>query len=306
MLASWPVKMDRLVGRLKAGRWNEWIGWPVWVVSCFLATMIIGGVLVAVMTAVGQGSLLNGALGNMVLSAVIYVILVLLLISIAHLRYKLVLPKHMGNVLVLVAAVAIAAVLPIIHFASVGAYILLGIATGLALVFANIPVARRKVTAKVLGVARPLTWSDIGLGAAGYVIYFLIFIALTIILSKILPGYNADQAQDLGFDALYGINRTIGFIVLVIVTPLAEELVMRGFLFGKLRESKMPFWPAAVIVSILFGLAHGQWNVAIDTFILSMAACYLREVTGAIWPGVVIHMVKNAVAYVLLFVLVVK
>ena len=64
----------------------------------------------------------------------------------------------------------------------------------------------------------------------------------------------------------------------------------------------MPMWPAALIVSIIFGALHGQWNVAIDTFILSMVACYLREATGTIWPGVVIHMTKNAVAFVLLFV----
>jgi membrane protease YdiL (CAAX protease family) len=54
-------------------------------------------------------------------------------------------------------------------------------------------------------------------------------------------------------------------------------------------------------VSALFGLAHMQWNVAIDVFVLSMVACYLRELTGSIWAGIILHCLKNLIAFIALF-----
>ena len=174
-------------------------------------------------------------------------------------------------------------------------------AAALALIF-SVRYVRNTTSKKTLGMERPMSLGDIGLGVAGYIIYFIILIAMTMVITQLIPGYVADQPQDIGFTSLYGLERLIGFFVFVMVAPIVEEVIMRGFLYGKLRQAKLPMWPAALIVSIIFGVLHGQWNVAIDTFILSMVACYLREATGTIWPGVVIHMTKNAVAFVLLFV----
>ena len=174
-------------------------------------------------------------------------------------------------------------------------------AMALVLIF-SIRHVRRTTNKKTLGMQRPMSLGDIGLGVAGYIVYFIILIAITMVVAKLIPGYVADQPQDIGVTSLYGLERLIGFFVFVMVAPLVEEVIMRGFLYGKLRQAKMPVWPAALIVSVIFGALHGQWNVAIDTFILSMVACYLREATGTIWPGVVIHMTKNAIAFVLLFV----
>lgn len=295
-----------MVARAKNANWGEWIGWPAWLIVCFLVTLLASGLVTAVVATLGFRDFLNGTLGSIVLSAVIYVILVGLIVGITRITISVKLRTFTGNGAIVAGAVLAAVALYVLHLGSMGAYVLLGVATGLLFVFANIPPTRRAVTPSGLGVQRPMSWADIGLGMAGYVIYFLTFVAITVALSKLVPAYNPQQAQDIGFTALYGLERTVGFIVLVVVTPLAEELVMRGFLFGKLRESKMPFWPAAVVVSVIFGFAHGQWNVGVDTFILSMVACYLRELTGTIWPGVVIHMLKNALAYIMLFVFLVR
>lgn len=161
---------------------------------------------------------------------------------------------------------------------------------------------RKTTNKKTLGINRAMTFGDIGLGIAGYIVYFIILVAVTMIITHLIPAYAADQKQDLGFTMLFGAERMIGFFLFVVVAPIVEEVIMRGFLYGKLRQARMPMWPAALVVSVIFGCLHGQWNVGVDTFILSMVACYLREITGTIWPGVVIHMTKNAVAYVLLFV----
>ncbi len=306
MSASWLAKMGRLVSFIKNERWGEWIGWPAWLVTCFLTAMVTVGIFVAVTKLLGISLATDSTLGNMVVSACIYAVIIALLICISRVGYVIKLAKGFNNLVVAGVALALIVALSYMHILNFLAIAVLVVVTGLFLVLSGIPKDSRFITKKTLGIQRDLSWSDVGLGLAGYVIYFFAFVAITVALVKFFPAYNSTQAQDLGFSALYGVDRLIGFIVLVIITPFAEELIMRGFLFGKLRESKMSFWPAAIVVSIMFGVAHGQWNVGVDTLILSLVACYLREVTGTIWPGIVIHMAKNAVAYIMLFVLAVR
>jgi len=44
---------------------------------------------------------------------------------------------------------------------------------------------------------------------------------------------------------------------LSVLAPFAEEVVFRGYLFGQLyRRAGWSFWPASLIVAILFGLGH--------------------------------------------------
>jgi membrane protease YdiL (CAAX protease family) len=52
----------------------------------------------------------------------------------------------------------------------------------------------------------------------------------------------------------------------------------------------------------VFGAVHGQWNVAIDVFSLSLIMCGLREITGNIWAGALLHMLKNGLAFYILFI----
>jgi membrane protease YdiL (CAAX protease family) len=116
-----------------------------------------------------------------------------------------------------------------------------------------------------------------------------------------LPGFNANQTQDVGVTSVFGLERAAAFVVLVFIVPFCEELMFRGLLYGKLRQEKLPWWLAALVVSALFGLAHGQWNVGLDVFCLSIVACGLRELTGTIWAGVLVHIIKNFIAFALLF-----
>ena len=162
-------------------------------------------------------------------------------------------------------------------------------------------VYRKGLSASETGIARALSWRDIGLGLAGFVLYALLSM-VALALARTFPGFAVDQAQDIGVTTLFGMERLLGFVVLVIITPLLEELFFRGIVYGKLQQTKLGVWPAIIIVSALFAAAHGQWNVAVDVFCLSVVAAYLRESTGSIWAGVIIHMTKNLIAFYFMFV----
>ena len=159
-----------------------------------------------------------------------------------------------------------------------------------------------RVTPETLGLGRLPLWKDLALTVAGAVVY-VASATLLLSIARTFPFFDATQPQQLGSTALFGLERLVAFVALVVVIPFVEEVIFRGFMYGKLRESGMPFWPTALAVSVLFGVAHGQVNVGIDVFCMSMVACYLRNITGSIWAGVLLHMLKNAVAFMAVYVL---
>ena len=127
---------------------------------------------------------------------------------------------------------------------------------------------------------------------------------------SLFPWFDADEIQNLSFFAyIAGFDRVIAFVVLVIIAPVAEELIFRGWLYGKIRVAlgdKLPKWWAIgvsiVLVSVLFAALHGQWNVGLTVFAMSVVVCALREITGTIYAGILVHMIRNCVAFFLLYV----
>lgn len=172
------------------------------------------------------------------------------------------------------------------------------------LIVVGVPwLVRRKVTTKQdVGLARLPSWMDIVLAPAGAVVYLLFAAVLLTAFAAVFPHIDLQQTQDVGFQNLATKSQyLLAFMTLVIVAPLAEEILFRGYLYGKLRKH-VPLWLAMFVTSALFGAVHGQWNVALDTFALSIVMCSLREVTGSIWSGVLLHMIKNGVAFYFLFI----
>jgi len=163
-------------------------------------------------------------------------------------------------------------------------------------------VRNYQTTKKDIGLTRLLTWSDLGLAPAGFIIYFLATAIVSFGVSKLIPGIDLSQAQQTGFDHLSRYYEyVLAFVTLIVLAPIAEEVLFRGYLYGRLRRI-LPLWLAILITSALFGFVHGQWNVGIDVFILSIVLCCLREVTGNIWAGILLHMMKNGLAFYLLFI----
>ena len=154
-----------------------------------------------------------------------------------------------------------------------------------------------------LGVQRGLNWLDIAIALAGVVTYFVLSAVLIAIAAELLPWFELNQAQETGITAPQrGLELALVFVLFVVVAPCVEELLFRGYLYGKFRANGVPIWLAAIVSSALFGAAHGQWNVAIDTFALGMVMVLAREVSGALWPAILMHMMKNGLAFYLLFV----
>lgn len=167
-----------------------------------------------------------------------------------------------------------------------------------------------KVGLKSIGLSRPKIknlWQAVG----GFLIYFLILIVVLQFVTWLFPGLNIDQKQQIGFEDARSTGQLILVgISLVVLPPLAEEIIVRGFLYQGLKSS-LPKWISVIVTSALFALAHLQfgsgapllWTAGIDTFLLSITLIYLFEKTGSLWAGIFLHVIKNGLAFVSLFLL---
>ena len=172
----------------------------------------------------------------------------------------------------------------------------------LVLMLVITPAKRRAAKMKLLGIGRLPGKEDVLPWLLGVVGYYLLAFIITALASLVLPDNLMTQAQYTGFSANSWGGAILIVFILAIITPIFEELIFRGFLLGKLQRLA-GFWPAAIITSLLFAVAHGQVNVGLVTFVLSMIACYQRKYTGATWAGMGLHMVVNLVAASLVFIM---
>jgi len=147
---------------------------------------------------------------------------------------------------------------------------------------------------------------------SGFAVYFVAYAVLLAVASALVPSLNVNQQQDIGFQQVAGTGELIvTFLSLVVLPPLAEETLFRGFLYTTFRR-RMGFLLAALLTSALFAVPHlleAQqsegllWVAGIDTFVLSLVLCSLREKSNSLWPGILLHGLKNGIAFVSLFLL---
>jgi len=163
-------------------------------------------------------------------------------------------------------------------------------------------IKKRRTSQDDIALTRLPTWTDILLSPAAFIIYAILSVILMFIFGKVFPSIDLTQAQDVGFQNLnQRYEFVFAFISLVIMAPVAEEIIFRGYLFGKLRKH-VPVWAAVLVVSAVFGALHGAWNIAVDTFALSIILCLLRQYSGSLWASILLHMIKNSIAYYFLFI----
>lgn len=153
-----------------------------------------------------------------------------------------------------------------------------------------------------------LRWKDTLYAVAAFGIYLTLYAIMVEIVIKLFPSFNATQQQNVGFqNTTTAIELWMAFISLVVLPPIAEEIIFRGFLYKGIRR-KWNVVVATLVTSVCFAAPHLLegvggllWVGALDTFILSVVLCGLREKTDRIGPGMIVHALKNGLAFAVLF-----
>jgi len=84
-------------------------------------------------------------------------------------------------------------------------------------------------------------------------------------------------------------------IAVAIVTPIAEELMFRGYILDSIRRIHGD-WPAIIGSAILFGLVHINPFLVGQAFIGGVIYGWIRIRTGSLLPSIACHMIWNAIA----------
>jgi len=81
--------------------------------------------------------------------------------------------------------------------------------------------------------------------------------------------------------------------IAVVLAPIGEEILFRGFLYGGLSR-KMNAFAAMAISSLVFAVSH-QYSLTglVFVFIYGLVFCWLYKRTGSLWPGILAHGLYN-------------
>lgn len=86
---------------------------------------------------------------------------------------------------------------------------------------------------------------------------------------------------------------TVSVLEYVIFAPIFEEIAFRGLLYAALRR-RLAFFPAAIVSTSIFALAHGYSLIGfISVFWSGFLWAWIYERTGSLIPGIVAHAMNN-------------
>lgn len=92
------------------------------------------------------------------------------------------------------------------------------------------------------------------------------------------------------------------YLAVVVMAPIAEELVFRGALWDFLEES-LGRWGALFSTTVLFALYHGDRLHILGILATGLFLGALRLFSGSVWPGIVAHALNNLLGVAVIFVL---
>ena len=91
----------------------------------------------------------------------------------------------------------------------------------------------------------------------------------------------------------------LGFISVVVVAPIIEEFLFRGFLHSQLRRSALKDWGAIVVSSLVWTAIHFQYEIGIlfFLFLFGLFLGFLRLKYGSLLIPIVLHAINNLLSF---------
>jgi membrane protease YdiL (CAAX protease family) len=78
----------------------------------------------------------------------------------------------------------------------------------------------------------------------------------------------------------------------VIVAPICEEAVFRGYLYPVAKRFAGP-WISALCTALIFSATHGSMSALLPLFLFGLILAAIYEATGSLWAPISIHCLFN-------------
>jgi membrane protease YdiL (CAAX protease family) len=174
-------------------------------------------------------------------------------------------------------------------------------------------------TVYLTGIRRgKISWASIGLIPPKMEVQWLIIavvVSLGLIPLRALVGAAVEYLVHGGLDSLEMrgellfagaepniLNFLISFLIIAILVPISEELYFRGLIY-RWFQLRFRFWPAVLLSSVIFGLAHyDSLAVVVSSFVMGVVNAIAMERTKSIWVPILMHAVTNGVAVIMIYI----
>ena len=127
----------------------------------------------------------------------------------------------------------------------------------------------------------------------------IVFDTLDRIIHKFIP--PPDYIIDLG--EIMRPDSTLGymflFLAVVIIAPIGEEIVFRGFLQRFLERYWKDVTRAVLVTSLFFAMIHFNPFWTIQIYLLGVILGFLAWKTKSVIPSIILHIINNGSAFIL-------
>jgi membrane protease YdiL (CAAX protease family) len=142
-------------------------------------------------------------------------------------------------------------------------------------------------------------WRNVGMAFLLWLAMWAVFVVIYMVLSSSVAVVSEMGKAILKIGSLYGRLEgaslglmTLAIIQPVLITPLAEEIIFRGSLYGWLR-SKLNANLTILITATLFALYHPLIYLWPIVFVFGLLSGWVRERTKSLTPFLIIHMLNS-------------
>ena len=143
-----------------------------------------------------------------------------------------------------------------------------------------------------LGLMRP-TLRQLAYGVQGAVLMFVGVLATALAQDRI-TGHKADQKVLQAFGHAHpGLLLDLFVMMAVVLAPIVEELVFRGFIFNAILR-RLPFVYAMIASGAIFGAAHADIAVFFPLAAGGMVLATVYYFSGSLWSSMLAHGIFNA------------
>ena len=115
-------------------------------------------------------------------------------------------------------------------------------------------------------------------------------------LFTVIGFIESSESYQTTMKSQYDVALGIGLILYCIVSPVVEEVIFRGFLYGRMRVY-MPKVGAILVAALLFGVYHGNLVQGIYGFLMGIIYTLVYEKYQNFYLTVIMHAITNMVAY---------
>jgi membrane protease YdiL (CAAX protease family) len=134
--------------------------------------------------------------------------------------------------------------------------------------------------------------SDLVVGIIAVIVFVVVGNAVSLLLGRnVVTTFQSD---------IYRTASAAGWLLwlwlaISVLTPVAEEVLFRGFLFRGWLRSPSNAWPVIVVTALLWSLSHVQydWYVISQVFVAGLLLGWLRWASGSTLLTILLHALIN-------------